>query len=76
LITLCQRDEFSEKGFHAEWPEVVGGRAPGRESDDEVILYIALGIWGEYTAIFVYRKAMELGLGIRLPVSSAKSPTL
>jgi hypothetical protein len=35
-----------------------------RESDDEVILYIALGIWGEYAAILphVYRRAKELGL--------------
>ena len=43
----------------------VGGRAPGRESDGEIILYIALGIWGEYAAILphVYRRAKELGLG-------------
>ena len=71
LITLCERGEFSEKDIHAEWPDIVGGRAPGREADDEVILYIALGIWGEYAAILpqVYRKAVELGLGVRLAVS-------
>jgi ornithine cyclodeaminase/alanine dehydrogenase-like protein (mu-crystallin family) len=71
LITLGEQDLFSEKDIHAEWPEVVGGRAPGRESDEEVILYIALGIWGEYAAILphVYRRAVELGLGIRLPAS-------
>jgi len=71
LITLGERGEFSEKDVHADWTEVVGGRAPGRESDDEIILYIALGIWGEYAAILphVYRRARELGLGIRLPAS-------
>lgn len=71
LIALGERREFSEKDIHAEWPEVVGEGAPGRESDDEIILYIALGIWGEYAAILphVYRKAVELGLGARLPVS-------
>jgi ornithine cyclodeaminase len=71
LITLGERDEFSEKDVHAEWPDIVGGRVPGRESDDEIILYIALGIWGEYAAILpqVYRRAIELGLGIRLPAS-------
>jgi len=39
----------------------------GRESDDEVILYIALGIWGEYAAILpqVYRRAKELGLSTK-----------
>jgi hypothetical protein len=36
--------------------------------EGEVILYIALGIWGEYAAILphVYRRAKELGLGRRL----------
>jgi alanine dehydrogenase len=71
LITLCERGEFSEKDIHADWPDIVGKRAPGRESDDEIILYIALGIWGEYAAILpqVYRRAIELGLGTRLPAS-------
>ncbi len=43
--------------------------AQGPESPDEVITYIALGIWGEYAAILpeVYRRAQELGLGHRLP---------
>jgi hypothetical protein len=37
----------------------------GRESDEERILYAALGIWGEYAAILpqVYRNALELDLG-------------
>ena len=71
LIVLGEQGEFSEKDLHAEWPDVVGGRATGRESDDEVILYVALGIWGEYAAILphVYRRAVELGLGHRLPLS-------
>ncbi|MDY6875920.1 MAG: hypothetical protein SWK90_06935 [Chloroflexota bacterium] len=43
----------------------MGRRRPGRESPDEVIVYIALGIWGEYAAILpeVYRRARVLGLG-------------
>jgi ornithine cyclodeaminase len=71
LIALCERGEFSEKDVHADWTQVVGGQVPGRESDDEIILYIALGIWGEYAAILphVYRRATDLGLGIRLPAS-------
>jgi ornithine cyclodeaminase/alanine dehydrogenase-like protein (mu-crystallin family) len=41
---------------------------PGRESAEEIIVYIALGIWGEYAAILpeVYRRAKALGLGQRL----------
>ncbi len=71
LITLCERGEFSREDIHAEWPDIVGGRAPGRESDDELILYLALGIWGEYAAILphVYRRAVERGLGTPLPTS-------
>jgi hypothetical protein len=36
-----------------------------------VIVYIALGIWGEYAAILpeVYRRALSLGLGRRLSAS-------
>ncbi len=52
-----------------EWPAIVAGRAPGRERADEIIVYIALGIWGEYAAILpeVYRRAVAQGLGTRLP---------
>ncbi len=55
---LTQRDTV-------EWPEIVGGRAPGRQSEDETILYVALGIWGEYAAILpeAYRRARAAGLG-------------
>ena len=43
----------------------MAGRAPGRETDEERIVYVALGIWGEYAAILpaVYHRAMEKGLG-------------
>ena len=41
------------------------------ESADEVIVYIALGIWGEYAAILpeVYRRAKAMGLGKTLVAS-------
>jgi ornithine cyclodeaminase/alanine dehydrogenase-like protein (mu-crystallin family) len=62
---LVKAGKLSESDVHAEWPDIIGGRAAGRESDDETILYISLGIWGEYAAILpqVYRRANELGLG-------------
>jgi ornithine cyclodeaminase/alanine dehydrogenase-like protein (mu-crystallin family) len=68
IIQLIEEGKLSREDVHAEWPDIVGGRASGRESDDEIILYIALGIWGEYAAILphVYRRAKELGLGRRL----------
>jgi ornithine cyclodeaminase/alanine dehydrogenase-like protein (mu-crystallin family) len=69
LIRLAEAGEFSEHDVHAEWPEIVGGRRPGREAADEIILFMALGIWGEYAAILpaIYRRAVEKGLGSQLP---------
>jgi ornithine cyclodeaminase/alanine dehydrogenase-like protein (mu-crystallin family) len=73
LKTLAQEGKFGIEDVHAEWPDIVAGRKPGRESPDEVIVYIALGIWGEYAAILpeVYRRARAAGLGTRLEASGA-----
>lgn len=69
LEMLAQEGRFGFEDVHAEWPDVVAGRRPGRESSEEIILYIALGIWGEYAAILpeVYRRARAKGLGYPLP---------
>jgi ornithine cyclodeaminase/alanine dehydrogenase-like protein (mu-crystallin family) len=71
LKMLAGEERFGFENVHAEWPDVVAGRRPGRESPEEVIVYIALGIWGEYAAILpeVYRRARALGLGHQLPQS-------
>ena len=68
MVELIQAGRLSADNVHAEWPDIVAGRAAGRESQEEIILYIALGIWGEYAAILpsVYRRAKQLGLGSRL----------
>ena len=68
LKALAEEGSFGFEDVHAEWPDIVAGKRPGRESPDEVIVYIALGIWGEYAAILpeVYRRALALGLGSRL----------
>jgi ornithine cyclodeaminase/alanine dehydrogenase-like protein (mu-crystallin family) len=65
IIQLLESGEFKEEDVYAEWPSVVAGISPGRENPTEIIVYIALGIWGEYAAILpeVYRRAVELGLG-------------
>ncbi len=71
LKTLIKDGRFSFEHVSAQWPDIVAGRKPGRESQDEIIVYIALGIWGEYAAILpeVYRRALALGLGLQLPQS-------
>jgi ornithine cyclodeaminase len=69
VIQLINEGKFSRDSVHAEWPDIVAGKFPGRESDDEIIVFIALGIWGEYAAILpeVYRRAKDKGLGRGLP---------
>jgi ornithine cyclodeaminase len=68
LTMLAEAGQFGFEDVHAEWPDIVAGRRPGRESPDEIIVYIALGIWGEYAAILpeVYRQARRKGLGREL----------
>jgi len=68
LKMLSRDDRFGPEQVHAEWADIVAGRRPGRESPDEVIVYIALGVWGEYAAILpqVYRRARAMGLGTML----------
>lgn len=71
IIELLETGLFKFEDVYTEWPNVVAGKVPGRESSDEIIVFIALGIWGEYAAILpeVYRNARSLGLGIYLPCS-------
>jgi ornithine cyclodeaminase len=68
LKLLAHEGRFVVDDVHAEWPDIVAGKRPGRESPDEVIVYIALGIWGEYAAILpeVYRRARTMGIGRQL----------
>jgi ornithine cyclodeaminase/alanine dehydrogenase-like protein (mu-crystallin family) len=68
IVELLKAGSLSRDNVHAEWPDIIDGRAVGRELQEEIILYIALGIWGEYAAILpsVYRRAKELELGLRL----------
>ena len=69
VIQLVNEGKFSQDKVYAEWPDIVSGNVPGRETEAEIIIYIALGIWGEYAAILpeVYRRARSLGLGLDLP---------
>jgi ornithine cyclodeaminase/alanine dehydrogenase-like protein (mu-crystallin family) len=71
IISLIENGEFTQDDVHAEWPKIVAGQVPGRENSEEIIVYIALGIWGEYAAILpeVYRKAKSMGIGQVLPCS-------
>ena len=71
LEMLDREQGFGIDDLYAEWPEIVAGNKPGRETPDERIVYIALGIWGEYAAVLpeVYRRAREQGLGVELALT-------
>jgi ornithine cyclodeaminase/alanine dehydrogenase-like protein (mu-crystallin family) len=71
IVELVEKGQFSFNDVYAEWPNIVAGKVSGRESSEEIIVFIALGIWGEYAAILpeVYRKARSLGLGQSLQCS-------
>jgi ornithine cyclodeaminase/alanine dehydrogenase-like protein (mu-crystallin family) len=69
VIQLNKEGRFTQNDVYAEWPDIVAGKIAGRESIEEIIVFIALGIWGEYAAILpeVFRKAKAKGLGRPLP---------
>ena len=70
VIQLIEDGKLTRESIHAEWPDIVAGKVSGRESAEEIIIFIALGIWGEYAAILpeVYRRAKAKGLGRALPI--------
>ncbi len=55
---------------YADLGEIVAGKKPGRERDDERNISINLGVALEdmATAIRVYHKARELGIGTEVPL--------
>lgn len=55
-------------GVYAELGEIVAGRKPGRTTDDEITLFDSTGmaLQDAAAAVFVYRKAVELGAGERI----------
>ena len=62
---------FSRKQLYAEIHELVAGEKKGRERDDERILVHTTGLVSQDVALahFLYRNALEKGLGIRLPTA-------
>ena len=72
-----QLDYYRDQGYfrqtpraHADLGEILAGRKPGREREDERTFCINLGIALDdvATAIIVYREARKRGLGMELPL--------
>jgi len=59
---------MTRQGVYAELGEIVAGRKPGREREDEVIVFDSTGmaLQDVAAASIVYDRAMERGVGVRL----------
>jgi ornithine cyclodeaminase len=62
---------FARPQLHAEIQELVSGGKKGRERDDERILIHTTGLVSQDVALahFLYRNALQQGLGIWLPTA-------
>ena len=74
---IAQLEHYREAGYFGDTPapyadlgQIVAGHKPGRESRDERIIAINLGLALEdmATAMPIYQRALELGIGTRLPL--------
>ncbi|MFC4766599.1 2,3-diaminopropionate biosynthesis protein SbnB [Effusibacillus consociatus] len=65
---LVLEGHFSREHLHAEMGEILIGKKPGRESDDEIIILNPMGMAVEdiSSAQEVYRKAVSANIGTRL----------
>ncbi len=69
-VALMWKDgEFRDGDLHAEIGEIVSGKKPGREREDEIIYFNAVGAGILDIAVTVrcYRKALAEGFGVTLP---------
>lgn len=74
---IRQMDYYREEGYFGDTPqpyadlgEIVAGKKPGREHDDERTVCVNLGIALDdmATAIRIYQRAVEMGIGTQLPL--------
>jgi ornithine cyclodeaminase len=70
IYDLIRSGELPADGGLIELTDVIGGRAPGRTRDDEIIIAFNAGTGVHDVAVskYVYERARELGLGTDLPV--------
>lgn len=59
---------IDDSGIYADLGEIVNGKKPGRENDEEIIMYNPVGMGNEDIAIAtrIYRKAVAEGKGLWL----------
>lgn len=70
LSRMYKDGELTDDDIHGNLSDIILGRKPGRESDDEIIYFNAVGL--AYTdvgiALAMYKRAKEAGLGQQLQI--------
>ena len=66
---MLKENFLSEKDLYAELPELLAGKKPARQSDRERIFIRAIGLVNQDIAMadWIYRRALEKGVGTILP---------
>ncbi|MGH7827377.1 MAG: ornithine cyclodeaminase family protein [Candidatus Binatia bacterium] len=66
---MLKENYLTKKDLYAELPELLAGKKPVRESDRERIFIRAIGLVNQDIALadWIYRRALESGVGRRLP---------
>jgi alanine dehydrogenase len=66
---MLKENFLSEKDLYAELPELLSGKKPARQSDRERIFIRAIGLVNQDIALadWIYRRAIENGVGTRMP---------
>ncbi len=72
LMAALRSGEFEESSIHAELGDIVAGKKPGRESDEDITLFKSVGVAIEDVACaaFVYEAARARGLGLDLTLQN------
>src|SRR4029453_816076 len=66
---MIKENYLSEKDLYAELPELLSGKKPARQSNQERIFIRAIGLVNQDIAMAntIYQSAVEKGIGTRLP---------
>jgi ornithine cyclodeaminase/alanine dehydrogenase-like protein (mu-crystallin family) len=69
LDRMLKEGFLSENDLYAELPDLLTGKKPARESDRERIFVRAIGLVNQDIALaeWIYRRAVETGIGTTLP---------
>jgi ornithine cyclodeaminase/alanine dehydrogenase-like protein (mu-crystallin family) len=72
---MLQAGQFDRSRLHADIGQIVASQKPGRQSPDERILIHTQGMVSHDIGIawWVYKKALEKGLGIPIPTAVAQA---